>query len=104
MAASGPEHILQMRTYTLKPGVMSQWTAIWRDQIKPLRERLGFVVPAAWTVPEKNQFVWLMQYAGPKDWATLDAVFHNSPERAALSPDPAEMIVEIATCFLEPVD
>ncbi len=42
---------LQLRTYTLKPGTLSQWTEIWREQIKPLREKLGFSVPGAWTVP-----------------------------------------------------
>ena len=66
--------VLQLRTYTLKPGTLSQWTAIWREQIKPVRERLGFTVPAAWEVPENNQFIWLMGYDGPDEWEALDPV------------------------------
>ena len=66
--------ILQLRTYTLLPGTMKAWRNVWRDQIKPAREGLGFVVPAAWKAPKKNRFVWLMAYNGPSDWATLDAV------------------------------
>lgn len=96
--------MLQLRTYTLKPGKLPEWTEIWRDQIKPIRESLGFTVPAAWTVPEKNQFIWLMQYDGPQEWATQDAAFHESPARHAMEPDPAELIVSMETCFLDPVD
>lgn len=95
--------MLQLRTYTLKPGVMAQWVVIWREQIKPLRESLGFTVPAAWTVPQENQFVWLMSYDGPEDWAALDASFHDSPARQAFCPDPADLIVAMETCFLHPV-
>jgi hypothetical protein len=95
--------ILQLRTYTLKPGSMDAWRTVWRDQIKPIREGLGFVVPAAWEVPEKNQFVWLMAYSGSDDWATLDAAFHASPERKAIAPDPAGMIVSMDTRFLDSV-
>ncbi len=96
--------ILQLRTYTLKPGTMDAWRKVWRDQIKPIREGLGFTVPAAWEVPEKNQFVWLMAYNGPDDWATQDAAFHSSPERKAMTPDPAGMIVSMETHFLDSVD
>jgi len=96
--------ILQLRTYTLEPGTMAAWRAIWRDQIKPIRESLGFTVPAAWEVPEKNQFVWLMAYSGAEDWATLDAAFHSSSERQSIAPDPAGMIVSMDTQFLDSVD
>lgn len=95
--------ILQMRTYTLKPGTLSRWTTIWQEQIKPIREGLGFTVPAAWTVEEKNQFIWLMAYDGPEDWVHLDQAFHDSPERKKMTPDPAALIEKIETCFLQPV-
>jgi len=99
----GENRMLQLRTYTLKPDTLSQWIEIWRDQIKPIRESLGFTVPGAWAVPEKNQFIWLMQYSGPEEWATQDAAFHESPARQAMDPDPAPLIVSIETCFLDPV-
>ncbi len=96
--------ILQLRTYTLQPGAMVAWRVVWQQHIKPIREGLGFSVPAAWEVPEKNQFVWLMAYHGDEDWATLDASFHASPERKAISPDPAGLIVSMETQFLNVVD
>ncbi len=86
---------LQLRTYTLKPGALPAWTVVWRQQIKPLREKLGFTVPAAWEVPDQNQFIWLMQYDGPESWAKQDKAFHDSPERLAMSPNPAELIESI---------
>lgn len=93
---------LQMRTYTLKSGNLDAWTRIWQEQIRPVREGLGFTVPAAWTVPENDQFIWLMAYDG-EDWAERDAAFHASPERRAMQPDPAELILRIDTCWLETV-
>lgn len=94
---------LQLRTYTLQPGTLERWTAVWQQHIRPLREQLGFSVPAAWTVPERNQFVWLMSYDGPLTWAEADASFHSSPGRLSIAPNPADMIVHLETCFVEPV-
>lgn len=95
---------LQLRTYTLKPGTMSQWTEIWHKQIKPLREKLGFTVPGAWQVPARSQFIWLMRYDGPEAWDVRDKAFHDSPERKAMVPNPAVLIETMDTCFLESVE
>lgn len=95
---------IQLRTYSLQPGTLAAWIRVWREEIKPIREDLGFTVPAAWTVPETDTFIWLLAYDGPDDWAALDAAFHASPRRRAITPDPAGMITAMHTCFLTPVD
>jgi hypothetical protein len=79
----------QLRIYTVKPGKMSEWQAEWKAGIRPLRERLGFKVIGAWTIEEKNQFVWVLGYAGNLNWEEADSHYYASPDRTSLVPDPA---------------
>jgi hypothetical protein len=84
----------QLREYTVKPGEMDEWIAEWRESIAPLREKHGFEVLGAWTVEGTDQFVWIISYRGSKSWSEADADYYGSPERKAISPDPARHLVE----------
>ena len=95
---------LQMRTYTINRGALQTFVLEWRQTIKPLREQIGFDIPAAWTVAETNQFIWLMHYDGPESWASLDKVYFDHPERRAMDPDPARHIARMQDVFIDPVD
>lgn len=79
----------QLRMYTIKPGEMSDWIAEWSAHIVPLRRRFGFEVVGAWTVDSEDRFVWILRYPGPKSWAEADAEYYGSPERKAITPNPA---------------
>ena len=94
--------LVQLRTYTLEPGALPTWVAVFNDHIRPIRESLGFTVPAAWTEPEHDRFVWLLALdADRQEWDRLDAAFRASPARRALDPDPAPLIRTIETRFVE---
>lgn len=67
---------------------MDAWVEEWRALVLPLRQRLGFEVPAAWVVEDMNRFVWLLAYDGD-DYEAANAAYYDSPERQALDPDPA---------------
>ncbi|MCB1859242.1 MAG: NIPSNAP family protein [Gammaproteobacteria bacterium] len=95
--------ITQLRIYTINRGALNQWVEEWEAQIKPLRIQLGFQILGAWTIEETNQFVWILGYAGPASWDALDQAFHESPERQAMSPNPARHIARIEHHFLTPV-
>ncbi len=94
---------IQLRTYTIRPGSMEQWVIEWKEQVKPLREKLGFAIQGAWTVPETSQFVWIMAYNGPKKWEDLDAAYFTAPERKAMDPNPARLIEKMEERFIAPV-
>ena len=94
---------LQLRTYTINRGALDTFVDEWQHTIKPLREKLGFTVPAAWTVPAANQFVWLLGYDGPEDWDALDRAYHASSERKAMQPDPGRLIARMEQVWLDPV-
>ena len=92
---------LQLRIYTINRGALDVFAEEWRRTIKPLREELGFDIPEAWTVPETNQFIWLMRYDGPASWESLDKVYFEHPDRRAMDPDPARHIARMQNFFVD---
>lgn len=92
----------QLRTYTINRGALHDFASEWKASIKPLREHLGFRIEAAWTVPETNQFIWLLSYDGPDTWSARDAAYHASDARKEMQPNPARHIARMEAVFLEP--
>jgi hypothetical protein len=94
----------QLRTYTVREGMLDEWVERWRAEIVPLRLELGFAIGGAWVVRERNQFVWLISYDGPETFAERNAVYWASPERKAMNLDPDEYLVHTDDCTVETVD
>ena len=53
----------------------------WFPNIIPVREKYGFTVNFAYADRENNQFVWSVSHPG--DFAGAEAIYRDSPERAA---------------------
>ena len=82
----------ELRVYRVKPGAMDAWVAEWHEHVYPLRRELGFAVRSAWTVPDKNLFVWVLEYDGA-DFEAANQAYYDSPQRQALDPDPARHLI-----------
>jgi hypothetical protein len=92
----------QLRTYTVREGMLDEWVERWRAEIVPLRLELGFAIDGAWVDRERNQFVWLISYDGPETFAERNAVYWASPERKAMNLDPDEYLVHTDDRTVEP--
>jgi hypothetical protein len=68
------------------------------------RRAYGFRAVGAWVNREENRFVWLVACDPDDDFAEREAAYYASPERAAIQPDPAQLLTEIVTTMLESVD
>ena len=90
---------LQLRTYTINKGALAEWIQEWRTRLVPLREKMGFVVLEAYTVPSTNQFVWLMGFEG-ENWESADQTYFESAERKTMQPDPARLIANMENVFV----
>ncbi|MDR7556424.1 MAG: NIPSNAP family protein [Armatimonadota bacterium] len=97
------ERSAQLRIYTVAEGALGEFVARWRAGVRPLRERYGFVIEGAWTIPDQHRFVWILSYRGPGSFEEADAAYYASPERKALRPDPAELLVAAQTYWLSPL-
>lgn len=94
----------QLRTYTVREGMLDEWVARWRAEIVPLRRELGFTIGGAWADRERNQFVWLISYDGPETFAERNALYWASPGRKAMNLDPDEYLVHTDDRTVETVD
>lgn len=95
---------LVLRIYTIKPGELDDWVEEWRAHVLPLRLRLGFTVLGAWVSEEESTFTWLLGYDGPDGLEAANAAYYDSPERAALDPDPARHIAEARQLAVQALD
>ena len=89
--------------YRIHAGRLEEFVNGWRNGVRPLRERMGFRVEGAWTIPAEDRFVWIVAYDGPDDWDERNRAYYESPERRALDPNPADLIEEQQTWMLEPL-
>lgn len=85
----------QYRRYRIAPGRMADWVEGWSSHVAPLRQQTGFTIEAAWVLEEVNEFVWVLGYSGPEGFAAADAAYYESPQRAGIEPDPAQLIESI---------
>ncbi|WP_254667943.1 NIPSNAP family protein [Streptomyces griseus] len=79
----------QVRTYTVREGLLDEWAQRWKAEILPLRLEWGFAIGGAWVDREHNQFVWLISYEGPETFAERNAMYWDSPARKSMDLDPA---------------
>ncbi|MEA2433129.1 MAG: hypothetical protein QOG54_586 [Actinomycetota bacterium] len=91
----------QLREYTVKPGEMDEFIAEWRELVLPLRRKFGWEVVGPWISRDENRFVWIVGTEG--DGETKDKEYYESPERAAIDPDPARHLSEVRKMWMENV-
>ncbi|MFD3683885.1 NIPSNAP family protein [Nocardiopsis sp. NPDC058631] len=83
----------QVRTYTIREGLLDEWVRRWREEIVPLRLEFGFSLGGAWVDRERNHFLWEISYEGPESFAQRNRRYWESPERKAMALDPDEYLV-----------
>ena len=89
--------------YTVKPGELEAFVREWKAGVVPLRRKFGFAVDGAWSIPETHEFIWIISYDGPDGFEARDAAYYASPERKALTPDPARHLAHTNTRLMRPV-
>ena len=89
----------QLREYLIADGELDAFVEEWRERVLPLRLSLGFSVLGPWVEREASRFVWIIGLDG--DIEAANEVYYNAPERKAMDPDPARLIVDQRTIWLE---
>ncbi|HEV7887217.1 MAG TPA: NIPSNAP family protein [Acidimicrobiales bacterium] len=82
----------QLRRYKIKPGQMEQFISAWRNGAVPVREQYGFAVLASWRLDDDAEFGWLVGYQGDGEFESAEKAYYSSPERAAITDDPAQYL------------
>jgi len=95
--------VSQLRMYQVKEGELDAFVREWKTSVVPLRRKFGFKVEGAWTIPATSEFIWIISYGGPDGFEARDAAYYASPERKALTPDPARHLAHTDTRLMTPV-
>ena len=106
LATTAPQsqaRLVQLRLFTINRGKLDSFVHAWKQGVYPLRQKHGFLIPAAWTIEETNQFVWIVIYDGPESWETKEAEYYASDERRTMNPDPAQWIARVERWFVTSV-
>lgn len=93
----------EVRVYTINKGKMAEFVSAWRTGVYPLRLKHGFTIPAAWSVADSNQFMWIMCYAGAEGFQARDAAYYASSDRQTMKPDPRDFIARAEKWPMTPV-
>ena len=56
----------EMRDFKIRSGQMAAFIAAWRAGVVPMRQRHGFRIAGAWTVPSEDRFVWILDADGTR--------------------------------------
>jgi hypothetical protein len=91
----------QLRIYRIQEGAIDEFVREWRELVLPLRARLGFSVVGPWVNRDESRFVWLVGYDG--NVREANERYYASDERAAMDPDPARLVAESTTVWLDPI-
>ena len=92
----------ELRDYVIAAGHLDDFVAAWLAGVVPLRERFGFRIEGAWTIPSERRFVWILSHDVPEpEWEALNEAYYASSERTSLDPDPAQWIEESRHGFIQ---
>jgi hypothetical protein len=89
----------QLREYRIEEGHLDDFVREWRELVLPLRVSRGFSVFGPWVEREASRFVWIVGYDG--DISAANDAYYSSPEREAIDPDPARLVVESRQVWLQ---
>jgi hypothetical protein len=78
--------IAEVRTYTVKPGMLDSYLELYNRQIVPNHRKYGINVLGAWADREKNQVTWIRTFASREERKAKLDIYEVSPERDAVFP------------------
>ena len=92
--------IAEMRTYTIKDGMIDSYLELYNRQIVPNHRKYGITVLGAWVDRQKNQVTWIRTFASREDRKAKLDIYEVSPERDAVFPIATYHMVEQRSAFL----
>lgn len=84
----------QLRIYEVKEGEMETFLGIFPAVVEA-RRAAGFDVVGAWSIPEEDQFIWIVGCAD--GIAAASDRYYASELRKAIDPEPAKLLDTIDT-------
>ncbi|MBO4205591.1 NIPSNAP family protein [Micromonospora echinofusca] len=84
---------VQIRTYTVREGLLDEWVDRWQRLVVPLRRDLGFGIHGSWKDRTRHQHIWVISYDGPGSFGEANAAYWASERRKTLGLNPDDYLV-----------
>ena len=78
--------IAEVRTYTVKDGMLDSYLELFNRQIIPNHKKYEISVLGAWVDKQKNQVTWIRTFASREERKRMLDIYEVSPERDAVFP------------------
>jgi hypothetical protein len=95
--------VAQMRVLTIQAGEIDAFIQAWKNTILPLRKKYGFHTESAWTIPERNEFYWILSYSGLEAWDDVDERVYLDLVQTGIVPDALRYVNRVERWFIQPV-
>ena len=83
----------QLRIYKVKEGEMEAFLGVF-PEVVAARRAVGFDVVGAWSIPEENQFIWIV---GAENIESTSERYYASAQRKAIEPEPGRLLETVDT-------
>src|SRR5262244_3998886 len=75
----------QIRIYTINKGELDTFIKHFKEETKPLHDKVGWPIVASWVNRPQNEFIWIRTYADAADLEAKAKAFRQAVEAAGIT-------------------
>ena len=93
--------VYQLRIYTVNKGMMDSFAKLFNEKLRPIHEKAGIPVVAAWMNADHTEFIWVRRFNSKEEIPEKEAAYFAHPERKALGNLPPSHIAKMEVRVIE---
>jgi NIPSNAP len=75
----------QVRIYTINRGEMDNFVKHFKEQTKPIHDRIGWPVVSTWINKPQNEFIWIRTHTDAADLEAKTKAFREAVAAAGIT-------------------
>ena len=75
----------QVRIYTINKGELDNFISNFKEQTKPIHDKVGWPVVATWVNRPQNEFIWIRTYEDAADLEAKTKAFRAAVDEAGIT-------------------
>jgi NIPSNAP len=81
----GTEMQAQIRIYTINKGELDNFVKHFKEETKPIHDKVGWPIVASWVNRPQNEFIWIRTYADAADLEAKSKAFREAVAAAGIT-------------------
>src|SRR5215510_487529 len=75
----------QIRIYTINKGELDNFIKHFKEETKPIHDKVGWPIVASWVNRPQNEFIWIRTYENAADLEAKTKAFRREVEAAGIT-------------------